>query len=60
MFSLLPSVFSAAKPDPITSLATALMLCTFLAVYASYKLWIAFAFCSLSIGLWFILFAQAL
>jgi hypothetical protein len=59
MLSLLPSVFSEQKPAPLTSIATALMLCLFLFVHASYKLWMAFTLCTATIALWFVLFLQA-
>lgn len=55
---LLPSVFSAHKPAPLTSLVTAVMLTAFLAVYVSYRLWLAFIFSLGAIGLWFTLFFQ--
>lgn len=60
LLSLLPSVFSDQKPAPITSLVTAIMLCLFLTVHASYQLWLAFCLTILTAGLWFTLFMQAL
>jgi len=58
LVSLLPSVFGPDKPAALTSLATALMLCGFLFVHASYKLWMAFSLCCVTIALWFTLFFQ--
>lgn len=59
MTGLLPSVLSASyKPAPATSITTALMLCAFLFVHASYKLWVAFVLTVATIGLWLTLFLQ--
>lgn len=60
MAGLLPSVLGHQKPDPITSLLTAVMLCLFLMVYVSYRLWIAFSLTTMTIGLWVVLLFQAL
>lgn len=58
--SLLPSLFSEQKPAALTSIVTALMLCVFLTVHASYKLWVAFALTTVTAGLWFVLAGQVL
>ena len=58
LISLFPSLLSDQKPAAATSLATAIMLCAFLTVHASYKLWVAFCLTALTAGLWFILAAQ--
>lgn len=60
LIGLLPSVFGPQKPDPLTSLMTAVMLCIFLSVYASYKLWATFALTLLTVGVWFLLAGQVL
>ncbi len=58
--SLLPSVLGPDKPAPITSFMTGVMLVAFLFVHASFKLWAAFCLCTITAGLWFVLFAQSI
>lgn len=60
LVSLFPSLLSEQKPAFATSLATGLMLCTFLFVHASYKLWVAFGLTALTAILWFILAGQVI
>lgn len=58
IIGLLPSVLTGDKPAALTSLITSIVLMTFLAVYASYRLWLSFIFSLGAIGLWFTLFFQ--
>lgn len=58
LLGLLPSVLGNNKPAPTTSLSTAIMLCAFLFVYASYKLWMVFCLTVVTAALWFLLYAQ--
>ena len=60
MIGLIPSLISEDKPSAITSVMTGVMLCGFLTVHASYKLWIAFTLCAVTAGLWFVLAGQVL
>lgn len=59
MVSLLPSVINHNTPAASTSLATSFMLCCFLTVHYSYKLWFTMALTLVTIGLWFTMFLQA-
>lgn len=60
MISLFPSLLSNQKPAALTSLVTGLMLCGFLTVHASYKLWTAFYLCAATAILWFVLAGQVI
>lgn len=56
--SLLPSVLSEQKPAAATSFATALLLATFLVIYASYRLWVTVATTAAATMLWLVLGIQ--
>lgn len=58
LVGLLPSIFSDSKPAGATSLVTALMLYSFMAVHASFKLWVAFCLTFVTASLWLTLFIQ--
>lgn len=60
LISLLPSLLSDQKPALLTSLSTSITLCAFLAVYANYKLWVAFSLTLLNVILWFALAVQVM
>lgn len=60
MAGLFPSLLSEQKPSALTSIVTGLMLCGFLTVHASYKLWTAFTLCAATACLWFVLAGQVL
>jgi hypothetical protein len=60
LLSLLPSIFGTDKPAALTSITTGLMLCGFLFVHASFKLWMAFCLTCITATLWFVLAAQVL
>ncbi len=57
---LIPSVLGEMKPEPITSLATGLILVSFLTVYVSYRLWMTVLLTAVTAVLWLTLFVQAL
>lgn len=56
--SLFPTLFSADKPSPWTSFATAFMLYCFLFVHASYGLWVTFALAAVTASIWFAIGVQ--
>lgn len=60
MIGLVPSLVGPDKPSWVTSILTGLMLCGFLTVHASYKLWTAFVLCTVTACMWFVLAWQVL
>jgi hypothetical protein len=60
LMGLMPSVLGSDKPAAFTSITTAVMLCAFLVVYASYRLWATFIFTAVTISVWFLLAAQVI
>lgn len=60
MISLLPSVLENTPPSPWTSFPTSFMLCCFLAVHVSFRLWVTACLTLVTIGLWVALGVEGL
>lgn len=56
--TLLPSLLTARKPHPLTSLSTSLVLMAFALGYGSLGFWAASSMCVVEAGLWAALFVQ--
>lgn len=52
LVGLIPSLLSDHKPAALTSFTTAAMLYSFLAVYASYGLWVTFVLGAITASIW--------